>query len=212
MFNNVENNAHTKILITIVYFFTQASDIEQSSVVPVDLFGPVKYVGSCRIVPGEVITKTITGALTEQLKPSEMTPVTVNMKSTKDKRNGVLVLCENDSTSPLMTWYMADVEMVGCLVDDKRFVGLQLLDEIQTVHILHFGQAVGAVAFFAVLRDKFGVTIDQGEFSNPRRQLSSSWKQMEPSSAQKLAKPGGKKSTPVTKKLSFKKLICSISK
>jgi hypothetical protein len=190
----------------------KAAEIEKSSILPIDLFGPVKYVGSCGIVPGDVITKTIEAALADKLKPSEMSNVIVNMKSTDDKRGGVLDLCENGSPSPLGTWFTSDVETVGCLVEDKRFVGLQILEEIPTLHILHFGQAVGAVTFLAVLRDKFGVTIDQGEFCNPRRQPS--WKGLEPVTphANKLSSYSHTRKHPVNKKLSFKKLICAITK
>nr|WNS50026.1 uncharacterized protein 1 [Halisarca dujardinii] len=189
----------------------RAEEIERCSLLPSDLFGAVTYVGSCGISPNDVITKTIDSALSAgALRPSGLHSVVLSLRAVMDRRGGVLEVFQRESPAPLHCWHLCDVEMVGCRVADRRYIGLHLLEEEPQLHILHFGGVVGGVAFLAVLRDKFGVCIDEGEFVSPRR--SPSCRVTEAGGGVPAGASGEPWRRPVSKKLSFKKLICAIAK
>lgn len=154
-------------------FPCQAVEIEKSSVIPTDLFGSVRYLGSRIIAPQELITNGIVEALKVSMMPSALRDVILSLWTHSRPERGLFEVRENAGEEPILTSPVAEIDMVGCYVVDRRYVGVRMLDKKQglpTIHILHFGQAVGAAAFLAVMRDKFGVTVDEGEFFSCSRQ------------------------------------------
>lgn len=200
-------------------FHCQAIEIEKSSVIPTDLFGSVRYLGSQFIAPQQLITNGIEEALKEGMRPSALMDVTLILQAHSRPERGLFEVYENAGQEPILTSPVAEIDMVGCNVLERRYVGIRLLDKKQglpTVHIFHFGQAVGAAAFFAVMRDKFGVAVDEGELSSLSRQPT--WKGLVSSDHQPAPAPGKLVTTSGTqthkvrgicRKLTFKDFICS---
>ena len=200
-------------------FHCQAVKIEKSSVIPTDLFGSVRYLGFQLIALQQLITNGIEEALKEGMRPSALMDVTLTLQAHSRPERGLFEVCENAGQEPILTSPVAEIDMVGCNVLDRRYVGIRLLDKKQglpTIHIFHFGQSVGAAAFLAVMRDKFGVTVDEGELSPHSRQPT--WKGLVTSDHKPPPVPG-KPSTSsgtqahqrrgVCRKLTFKDFICS---
>ena len=197
----------------------QAVEIEKSSVIPADLFGSVRYLGSRIIVPQELITNGIEEALKVSMMPSALRDVILSLRTRSGPERGLFEMRENAGEEPILTSPVAEIDIVGCYVVDRRYVGMRMLDKKQglpTIHILHFGQAVGAAAFLAVMRDKFGVTVDEGEFFSCSRQPT--LKGLVTSAHQFVPVPGNSpmisgtqahKGQGIRRKLTFKDFICS---
>ena len=196
-------------------FLCQAIEIEKSSVIPTDLFGSVRYLGSQTIAPQELITNGIAGALRVSMAPSSLREVVLRFQALSRPEQGWLEVRESGGKEPIFASPVVGIDTVGCYVVDRRYVGIRMLDKQghPTIHIFHFGQAVGAAAFLAVLRDKFGVTVDEGEFSSWSRQPTVT------KNHQQLAAVTGKppqtdhmqarKQQGIRRKMTFKDFICS---
>ena len=179
----------------------------------------MRYLGCQFIAPQQLITDGIAEALKENMKPSALTDVTLTLHAHTVPDKGLFVVHENAGQEPILTSPIAEIDMVGCNVLDRRYVGVRLLDKKQglpTIHIFHFGQAFGAAAFLAVMRDKFGVAVDEGELSSPSQQPT--WKALVSNDLQPASVSGTPsmasdmrthKGRGICRKLTFKDFICS---
>ena len=152
------------------------------------------------------------------MTPSTLRDVVLSLQTHSRPERGLLKVQENAGEEPLLSSPVAEIDMVGCYVVDRRYVGIRMLDKtkgLPTIHIFHFGQAVCAAAFLAVMRDKFGVTVDEGEFSSGSRQPS--WNGQVTRDHQPARVPGkpstangmqARKGRGIYRKMTFKDFIC----
>ena len=121
-----------------------------------------------------------------KFKPSQIKDGLVILETCTGNERGMLKLQEGTVIRPLpiFSCYMSDIQSVGCFMSDTRYIGIRMTDSalcLPSVQVFLFDCSSYAASFLAVLRDKFGVSIDEGAFHSGFRSQQSQIVQRSPS-------------------------------